>query len=404
MPYYSYKAIDQDGSKVDGVLEVDSIDSLHQRLTQQGLYLIDVKQASTFFAKFTAKFQAKKVKRKDIIEFCNNLSIMLKSGIPLISGLEEITKTTDNRSFRSALSDIKRQTEMGMSFSEALSLKKEIMPDILIRLTKIGEETGRLDKSLSDVAEHLQKMEDLAGAIKRALIYPAFSLVSTLGALIFWLAYVMPKIVGILKEMGVQLPMMTKVLIAVSEFTQAYWYLIVMSPLLTYIMIVILQRYESFRYFLDMSKLKIPIMKLVVHNKILAVFSEQMRIMIVSGVPIIRILEIVSEVLNNLVFKKAIDLALEKVSAGERISDSLSAFPIFPSIMIRMIDIGEASGNLDEQFDFLSKYYIKKLDDISEKIGKMIEPIIIAVIGLMFALIVIGLMFPLYELISKVGK
>lgn len=404
MPYYTYRAIDSNSATVEGILEAQTTSQCYEILAQLNLSPIKVKKASTFLVTISNKLQARKISRKDIIELASNLSIMLKAGVPLLTALNDIGKSVDNKMLSASILEIAKQTEMGLPFSDALSLKRAVIPDIMIKLVKIGEETGRLDKSLADIAEHLQKIEDLASAIKRALIYPIFSLVTTLGALIFWLAYVLPKIVAILKEMGVTLPLMTRLLIYISEFFQKYWFLLPIIPIGTFTIITVLKRKEVFRYFFDYLKLKLPIISLIVHNKLLAVFSEQMRIMVVAGIPIIRSLSVCADALNNAVFKRAITETIERVSAGERISESLKKYPIFPSIVTRMVDIGESSGSLDEQFRFLSEYYLKKLDDISEKIGKLIEPIIIAVMGLMFALIVIGLMFPLYELISKVGK
>ncbi len=329
---------------------------------------------------------------------------MLRAGVPVLTALGDIAASTENDYFKRVLEDVRRQTEMGMSLSDALELHSNVFPEIMIRLTRIGEETGRLDKSLSDVAEHLQKMEDLVSAIKRALIYPVFAIVTTLGALIFWLAYVLPKITAVLKEMGVKLPLVTQILIAVSNFTQSYWYLIPVIPVAIFGITILMKQNEHTRYYIDLLKLKLPILKLIVHNKLLAVFAEQMRIMIVAGIPINRALEIVSEVLGSEVFKRSISDVLNRVSAGDRIAQSLKSHPHFPSLVIRMVDIGETSGSLDDQFAFLSEHFLKRLDDISEKMGKLIEPIVIAIMGVMFAFIVVGLMFPLYELISTMGK
>lgn len=404
MNYFSYKALDADGAVVKGVAEGEDISAVYGELASKGFYILNLKRASSAAAYLRSVLLSRKLQRKDVIEFANNLSVMLRAGVPLLSALGDIIATTENKKLNSIISDIKRGTEMGLRFSDAVEAHKNVFPDIFVRLIRVGEETGRLERSLLDVADHLQKMEDLASAIKRALIYPAFAIVTTMGALIFWLAYVLPKIMKTLTEMGVKLPLVTRILLHVSAFTQAYWYLIPLVPVAVFAIFQILKQKESTRYYVDRLKLAFPIVKLVVYNKLLALFSEQLRILIVAGLTINRALDIIADVMGNTVFKRAILRTNEVIAAGSRISDAMREHPVFPPLLIRMVDIGETSGNLDEQFSFLSELYIKKLDDISEKMGKMIEPIVIAVVGGLFAVIIIGLMLPLYDLISQFGK
>ncbi|MBZ0155957.1 MAG: type II secretion system F family protein [Alphaproteobacteria bacterium] len=404
MSYFAYKAVDPEGVQIRGVEEGEDVDAVYESLAARGLYILSVKRASRILVDLGRSLKARRVKRPDIIEFANNLAVMLKAGLPLLTALGDIADTTGNKYLKSALFGTKRMVEMGMSFSEAVYLHREIFPDIFTRLVKVGEETGQLGRSLSDVAEHLQKMEDLAQAIKRALMYPVFAIVTTMGAMLFWLAYVLPKIMNTMKEMGVKLPLITRMLLKVSAFTQSYWYLIPLFPVAALVIVKLVQRNQGACYYIDMIKIKMPIVKLVVYNKLLALFSEQLRILIVAGLTIDRCLEIVGDVIGNEVFKRAIAGVHVSISAGNRIGESLKEHPVFPPLLVRMVDTGEASGNLDEQFAFLSGHYLKKLDDISEKMGKMVEPIVMAVVGALFALIMIGLMLPLYDLISTVGR
>jgi type II secretory pathway component PulF len=404
MNYYSYKAIDTDGAMVKGVAEGEDMGAVYGDLSSRGLYILSVKKANAAIANLKKAFMARKIKRRDVIEVANNLSVMLRAGVPLLAALGDITATTENKYLKATIDDIKRQTEMGMRFSDAVELHKGVFPDVFVRLIKVGEETGRLERSLADVAGHLQRMEDLSAAIKRALIYPAFAIVTTMGALIFWLAYVLPKIMTTLKEMGVKLPLITRILLHVSDFTQAYWYLIPLLPVAFFFAVQGLKQKEITRYYIDLIKIKLPIVKLVVYNKLLALFSEQLRILIVAGLTIDRSFDIIADVMGSEVFKRAIISSKDSISSGSRISDAMREHAVFPPLVVRMVDIGEASGNLDEQFAFLSDHYLKKLDDISEKMGKMIEPIVIAVIGILFAIIIVGLMFPLYDLITQFGR
>ncbi len=404
MNYYFYKAVNIDGSLIDGIVEAEDQAAAYEDLTARNLRVLVVKKASKIAARLRQHFISRRVKRGDMVECIRNLSVMLTAGIPLLNALEDSIEATENRSLKSALTDAKKEIELGLNFSDALSRQRGIFPDILIRLVKVGESTGRLDKSLTDVADHLQRIEDLSQAIKRSLFYPVFAIVTTTGAMIFWFVYVLPKIMNVIQEMGVELPLITRALMVVSNAISTYWYVIIGIVILCVIAIQIMRTREKTRYYYDYMLLKLPIVKLIVYNKLLALFAEQMRILIVAGLTFDRTLDIVAGVIDNLVFRRALVAVRENVLLGSRISDTLKDHNIFPPMVTRMVNAGEKSGNLDTQFSFLSGYYIKRLDDISAKLGKMIEPILLSIVGLVFILILMAVLLPVYDLVSKVGK
>lgn len=403
MPLFSYKAVNPDGALVRGITESINLNSAYDSIASTGLYIIDIKESNKHIAFIRSKIFTKKIKRRDIIEFANNLSVMLRAGIPLLSALSDIAGTAENIYFKQRIEGIHRTVELGSKFSDALVSQKHIFPDIFIHLVMVGEETGQLDRSLSDAAGHLRRMEDLAGAIKRALIYPAFAVITTTGALLFWMLYVLPQVTSVFEEMDMALPLPTRAIIAISNFTQSYWYLILLTPVILFILVQVLKQKEEVRYYIDLLKIKFPVMKHITYNKLLALFSEQFRILTAAGITIDRSFEITADVIGNTVFKSALEDSKQAISGGSRISDALRKHEVFSPLTIRMIDIGETSGTLDEQFAYLSEYYLKKLDEVSEKLGKMIEPIVIGIIGLMFALIIVGLLSPVYDLVTKVG-
>jgi len=404
MNYYFYKAVNLDGSLIDGIVEAEDLAAVYDDLNAKSLRVLVVKKASGVAARIRQHLSSRGIKRTDIIECVRNLSVMLKAGIPLLSALEDSIAAIENKALKSALSDVKKEIELGMNFSDALSRQGRIFPDIFIRLAKVGESTGRLDTSLSDVADHLQRIEDLSQAIKRSLFYPVFAIVTTTGAMIFWFVYVLPKIMNVIQEMGVELPFITRALMAVSNTISSYWYVILGILICLVVAVLVLRSREKTRYYYDLMILKVPIMKLIVYNKLIALFSEQMRILIVAGLTIDRTLDIVAGVIDNLVFRKAILAVRENVLLGSKISDTLKDQKVFPPMVTRMVSAGERSGNLDMQFSFLAGYYIKKLDDISSKLGKMIEPILLSFVGIVFILILMAVLMPVYDLVSKVSK
>jgi len=403
MNNYSFKALDADGIVIRGILEADNASSVHENLAARGLFVLHVKQSSLLFKKIIDKFITWRITRKDIIEFSSNLSLMVRAGVPILSALDDIIDTIDNKQLKSTVRDIKKNIEMGSRLSDSLDLHKKIFPDILVRLVRVGEETGRLEESLSEVADHLQKMEDLATTVKRALIYPFFSLITTGAAVIFWLAYVLPKIMLVIRDLGVTMPLLTVILYELSKFTENYWYILLIIPVLIFLVIQAMKLRPETRYRWDYIKIKLPIVKLLVYNKLLALFSEQLRLLITAGITIDRSLDVAADVMGNEVFKRAILKSKADVVAGNKISDALSARSIFPPLFIRMVSIGESSGNLDQQFSFLARHYYKLVDDFSDKVGKMIEPVLIITLGCLMGLMVAGVLLPMYDVFTKLA-
>lgn len=404
MPQFTYKAINQDGGTVRGSVEGSDAATVTDSIASSGLYVLKVRQSANRFSSIRKVLFSKRVRRSEIIDFSKNLAVMLKAGVPILLSFSDIASTTENKHFREAINGMRRRIELGAGFSEAAAACGKVFPDIFIRITMVGEQTGNLEKSLFDVAEHLQKIENLVASIKRALMYPVFAIVSTLGALLFWLMYVLPKVMEIFYQNNLALPLPTRILLHASNFCTSYWYLLLFMPIAAVVLTRALIKYKRVRYYYDYAKIKLPVIRLIVYNRLLALFAEQMRILTVAGITIDRSLAIVSDVIGNEVFRVALHNVREEIALGSRISDAIGKQPVFPSTLTKMIDIGESSGSLDAQFAYLSDIYLTRLDDISQKMGKIIEPIVIGVIGGLFAVIIMGLLLPIYDLVSKVGS
>lgn len=404
MSNFHFQAVDSSGAKVQGNIEADSLETAASDLADRGLYVLGIDSTNNPFGNLKQWLVQVKVSRVDLIDLANNLSVMTGAGIPLLTALGDIASATSNASLKSILFEIRQNVERGGGFSETLERYDGVFPNVFIRLVRVGEETGGFEKSLADVAEHLQRMENLSSAIKRALIYPIFAIITTMGALAFWMVYVLPKIIESLVGMGVKLPLLTRILIVASHASQRFWYLGLLLPVLLFVIAKFMGKNERGKYLVDMLKLKFPIYKLIEYNKLLALFAEQMRILIISGMTMDRALGIIAGLMGNEVFRRAISSIRDEITYGSSIADALRLQPIFPPLLVRMVSIGETSGSLDNQFSFLASHYLKQLNDTSEKLGKIIEPLVVMTVGILFAVIIAGLLLPVYDLVSKVGK
>jgi len=402
MGAYSYKAINSEGRVVKGTIRALDMSAVREYVLSSGLYLLKLKKLGRLSLYLEKALTFDKIQTKDIIEFSRSIALMLRSGVPVVQAMAEIASSTDKSAFSEALLEIKHDIEGGASFSGAFEKQKGVFPHILIRLSKIGEETGRLDKSFEDAAAHLEKMSELYSTMKKALLYPVFAVVFTMAALLFWLIFVLPNVMKLFKGMNITLPLPTKILLISSNFCRGYWYVLVALPIVFALTITLLKRKSATRYYLDMALLKMPIMRHVSYNWLLTFFCEQLRILTGAGIPINRSMRVIHGAVNNEVMKRAIGRVGDEIESGGSISAALKREDVFPGLMVRLIAVGETSGSLEDQFTYLSEFYGVRLNDFSEKMGKMLEPIIISVVGVMFALIIMGLLLPVYDLVAKV--
>jgi len=404
MKNYAYRATDYSGKIVRGNVTSETVEAASQEVSARGLYIISISETTDQFA-FLRKFSlGLQIKRSDILEFTGSFSIMLKSGVPIITCLDDLIATTTNNSFKPVLMDIQHRLKGGSSVSTALGAQGAVFPDIIRTLVAVGEETGRLDESLREATEHLQRLQNLSASIKKALMYPLFAFTATLGALIFWMLFVIPSLTSTLKSMGVKLPALTLFLINSSSLFQAHWKLLPLAFVLVPLSIFLLGKHPAIRYQMDRILVKLPVLEIIIFNKLLATFAEQFRMMIAAGIPLKRLFDLIVPALGNEYFGANLLKAKENILNGNPISESLEQQNILPPLVISKIRIGETSGTLDKQLDFLAKYYTKKLDDATENLGKIIEPLVMTVIGGLFAIIIMGLLLPIYDLVSKVGK
>ncbi len=405
MPLFSVEAVDTAGNKIKRTFDVPTEDTLFAILNSSGLTPLKIKKLPEFVRYLNIFRFFRKIKKVEIIELLDNLHLVIKSGLPLNAGLVDLAKDAENPAIKNMLLDISFQIQGGLSLSKAIAKYDKYFPPVVISLFQIGEETGALDQTLKDAADHLRKIEDIKKKAKQALIYPAFAFSSTFGAMIFWLVYVLPKIVKAFEGFNIELPITTKIVIAISEFVQAY-ILYIVGFIFVFIILFILMRkkFFKFRYQTDRLFLRLPIIGMIMKNFNYAFFAEYIRLMISAGLPLYQALNIMEKSIKNSIFQTAIRNSRELIETGESFSKALKEQNIFSSLIIRMVSVGEQTGGLDEQLSYIADYYYAKVDYISQNIAKMIEPIVIGIVGGFMAVIMIALMGPIYTLISKIGQ
>jgi general secretion pathway protein F/type IV pilus assembly protein PilC len=344
------------------------------------------------------------VKRPQLAEMLNNIAIMLRAGLTLVAALQEAADSAELPNVRADIRDMVMSIQGGVSFSEAAGKYPHIFPATVLHLIRMGEETGQLDKMLAAASEHLKRVHSIISDTKQALLYPSIVFAVMGGGMIFWFYYVVPKIVGLFREMDVVLPTITVWLIALSNFMRTYMLSIAAGMVVLFFMIHAGRRSNRrFKRVLDGMLLKIPIAKTVVSASSLAFVTEYFAMLLNAGIDILQSFQIIIDSVGNEIYRDKLGHVRQSVSMGEGIADSFRKAGLFPPFVIRMIGVGEMSGSLTEQLDHLSEVYRNKLTILVSSLGKLLEPLVLVFAGLFFAIIIIALLLPVYDLVSQVS-
>ena len=410
MNYFRYKLIAPNGKPSSGVIKLPYQDEIStasylERNGSMAIYVSKLTQFGTIIPKLRSLRLFKRLKRKDQVELFNNLSLLLRSGMPLTTALEEVAGSIKNPAMASNIQDIVSAIQGGMSFSEAAKKFSDIFSPTVIYLIRIGEETGRLDEMLKEASEHVNRIQSIISDTKKALLYPIFVFISLGIGLAFWLYYVVPKILELFKEMNVTLPNITVFLLRTSDFFQAYFiYLFIGVITIIFGLLTARKGSRQFRKITDWLMVKLPVSGTIVSASNLAHISEYFSLLIKAGINILQAIKILSESIKNEMYRDKLDEIGKSLKKGSSISEAFEDVSVFPTFVTRMINIGEVSGTLEEQLGYIAEEYSKKLSTLVEMIGKMIEPIVLVVAGAIFAVIFLALLLPVYDMVSQVGS
>jgi type II secretory pathway component PulF len=392
---YKVWLIDNEGNLIVRIVTSPSQEALLSRIERDNLIPVKLKPVRLSFFEPT-------IKRKEIIEFCNNISLMVGGGISLLEAIDEFSLNTKNKRFKLITEEVIFDIRNGMSFSDALK-KHKAFPDVVVHLVKIGEETGSLSSVLKDAAQHLQKVDDIVSNTKRALMYPLFVTVSMFGAAAFWLFYVLPKLTAVFSTMGLKLPLPTILLIKTVGFLNHYYWIFPAIFGLIVAIIIGLKINEKGRFLLSKIIYKLPIFGALILTSNLAFFFEYEALLLRVGVSITNSLDIIKTAFKNLVFRFAIENTNTNIKNGLGLSESFKKNKIFEPFAVRMISAGEKTGEIDKQMSYVANSYYTKVNRMVEVMEKTIEPIVMTVAGVFFFIIVLALIVPVYQLVSKMG-
>ncbi len=400
MAVFRYVAFQpQTGTTVKGSGEFRDVRELFIALRAEGQILLSYRLTRRSFRERYGR-----VSRPEIAEFCRNVAFLLSAGVPLFQGLDDVRKVTDNVVLERSIGRVISHLREGLSFSAALEREPRVFPAVVRSLAAIGEETGRLDETMGDAASHLMRVQEIVAQSKRAMWYPSFVIVSVGGALAVWFFYVLPKIFAVFQEMKIRLPLATRMLMAVVAFLKSYWFLGAVPFLVVAVTAIGVRRSQTVALFVERLSLHIPLLKRAKRLSMTAFFFEYLGLLLDAGIDILTALRVMEESITSQLMKRLIAPLGDSIRAGNPFSRACEERRFFHPMELRIIKVGEESGKLVEQLKILGESSYKKLMEFVEALPKVLEPALIIVVGLVFLIIVLAFLGPVYELISVVGR
>jgi type IV pilus assembly protein PilC len=398
MPAFQYKAIDRDGRQARGRLDAVNEVDLELRLRKMGLDLVTCRA----LARNVSGIPGGTITRQDLIAFCFDLEQVSRSGIPLIEGLRDLRDGMDNPRFREVLTSILEDIEGGKTLSQSLSAFPQVFNTVFVSLVRAGELAGTLTEVFESLGSTLKWQDELVSQTRRLLIYPAMVLVVVGAVIVFLLIYLVPQVVGLLKTMGLELPIQTRILIALSGFVVDYWWLLIVLPLLAGgAATAVMKTSERARYFMDYATLRLPLVGRILQKIILARFANFFALMYRSGITILEAMRTSEDIVANRYIANGIQRAGQQINAGETLSEAFQNLGMFPPLVVRMLRVGENTGAIDTALLNVTYFYNRDVRESVDKALKLLEPTLTLVLGIVLALILFSVLTPVYDMLGQ---
>ncbi|MBU1007244.1 MAG: type II secretion system F family protein [Candidatus Omnitrophica bacterium] len=398
MPTYRYVAKETTGKTVSGILEYSDKALLIEALRKKGLIIVSINETTK-----RRHSAGKKVKIDDIVIFSRQLATMVDSGIPLVQALDILHDQIEKFDFKNTVATIRDDIEVGFSLSDALAKHPSVFSSLYINMVKAGESSGALDDILDRLATYLEKTSILQRKVKSSLIYPSVVVTMAMLITLVMLLKVIPTFKGIFTMLGGTLPFPTRVLIMVSDTLRGmFLYVAIVLGILVFIIRGYLKTSQGKTVF-DTVSLKLPILGQLLRKVAVAKFTRTLATLVKSGVPILVSLDIVGKTAGNKVIEQALQGVRKSIKEGENIADPLAKSGAFPPMVVRMIRVGEQTGELEKMLGKIADFYDDQVDAAVSGMTSLIEPLIIAFLGVIIGGIVIAMFLPVFKMTELIA-
>jgi type II secretory pathway component PulF len=400
---FIFKAKTQSGEIKEGTIDAATEQSVAQILQSNGMIPIQIKQEAVE-SEIIKQLQGiwEGVNDNDLAVFFRQFATLIEAKVPVVTSLQTLSEQTDNKYLQIIIKEIILDIKDGVPFSESLSKHPNIFTPLMISIVRAGEVSGNLQRSIMFIADNTEKSNELNGKIKSALFYPGFVLGAAviIGFAVF--TFVIPKLTTIFKDMDIDIPWYTEVVISIGNFMQSYWWLVLIIMVASVVGVLYYVKTENGKQEWDEVKIKIPIIGTLFRNMYMARFSENLAVLLNGGIPVVRALLITSDIINNRTLQATILKAADEVKTGGVMSGVFIRSNEFPPIVARMMKIGEDSGKIQEVLKSLAVFYEREVDRMTRNLASLIEPVLIVLLGIGVAFLVFTILMPIYNIAGQI--
>jgi MSHA biogenesis protein MshG len=407
MPLYQYRGRNQRGEAVKGQLEAASPDVVATQLFNSGITPIDInltKATKDVFALLRSRLGGGKVELVDLILFSRQMYTLLRAGVPIMQALRGLRESTQNLAFVRVLAAVGESLDTGLDLSTALKRHPKVFPPLFISMVQVGETTGSLEDVFQQLSAYLEREKDTRERVKSALRYPMFVMIAMAIALVVINIFVIPAFLKVFASFKIALPLPTRILIATSKFTVAYWPYLLGTLAATVFLARNYVRTANGRYKWHRFKLKLPVAGKVIYKATLARFAHSLAVIIKAGVPLVAGMTVVSRAVDNDYISERIQQMRDGVERGETITRTAQATGMFPPLVVQMISVGEESGAVDSLMSNVGEYYDREVDYDIKNLSTAIQPILIIFMGILVLILALGVFLPMWDLVQAARK
>jgi type IV pilus assembly protein PilC len=398
VPLYTYKAVSPEGRMVFGRIDAINLVDLDLRLRRMELDLVSGEPLSN-----RSLLRSGGVPRRELIHFCFHLQQLVRAGVPILEGLTDLRDSLEHPRFREVVASLIESIEGGQTLSQAMESHRRVFDQVFVSLVRAGEATGRLPDVLHSLNESLKWEDELVSQTRKMAAYPAFVGTIVIAATLFLMIYMVPQLRIFVKSMGQVLPLQTQILFLVSDLLVAYWYLLPTLPLLAFFGVRLLLNHNPLaRLRFDGIKLRVPVLGSILRKIILARFANTFALLYASGIPILESIRTTQGVVGNLVIRQGLERVEQLIIEGQNVTAAFHGTGFFPPLVIRMLRVGENTGALDEALLNVSYFYNRDVRESVQKMQQLIEPLLTLVMGGMLGWIMLSVLGPVYDVISKI--
>ena len=402
MKRFNYEAKDTStGQKVKSVVQAENEQAAAKVLLAQGfapLNIVEEGTSNSVFAKFTNRITV-----KDRIVFSRQLATLIGAGLPLAQSMRTIAEQTENKRFRSVVEEILTDIEAGKTLSDSFAKYPDLFDKVFLSLIKAGEASGTLDDALKRIANQQEKDAAMMGKIKGALTYPIIVLVVIFGVMAFMMFTVVPQVEKLYDDLGKELPLLTQIMVSGASFLKSFWWLVaVVAGVGIYFLLQYFKTEDGIKV-KDTFKLNVPLFGIMFKKLYMARFCRTAQTLLNTGVPMLDMLKITSDAVNNTIVGASVTRAADKVKGGKALSESIASEDYILQLVPQMIKIGEQSGKIDEMLGRAAQVYEDELDEQIKAISTAIEPILMVVLAIVAGGMVGAILFPIYSLVNGVN-